>query len=183
MKIDKRIKKVLYTQKQIETKIKELADWVNNTYQNTTDLVIVGLLKGSVPFLAQLIKDVQVDHILDFMVLSSYYGETDSSGSVKVVMDLAYDIKNKDVLIVEDIVDSGITISKVFDLLQHKHPKSLKVLTLLDKVEGRKNQFHPDKSGFITPNEFLVGFGLDVKEKLRNIPYIGIFDKKYLDEL
>ncbi|VEU59375.1 hypoxanthine phosphoribosyltransferase [Mesomycoplasma neurolyticum] len=181
--IDKRISKVLYTQSDLERVIKELANWVDETYKNSKNLVLVGLLKGSIPFLAQLIKDIKTDHIIDFMTLSSYHGAMDSSGSVKIVMDLAYDIKGKDVLIVEDIIDSGITIEKVVNLLKNKKPNSLKVLTLLDKPEGRKNDFHPDKVGFVAPNEFLVGFGLDVKEKMRNIPYIGIFKKECIDDL
>lgn len=183
MQIDPRIKKVLYTREFLEEKIKELAEWVNETFKESKDLVIVGLLKGSIPFLAQLIKDVKVDHIIDFMTLSSYSGGQESTGSVKVIMDLAYDIYNKDVLIVEDIIDSGITIEKVVQLLQAKKPKSLKVLTLLNKPAGRKNNFEPDKFGIEVPNEFLAGFGLDVKEKLRNIPYIGIFDKDEFDKL
>ncbi|WP_033160996.1 hypoxanthine phosphoribosyltransferase [[Mycoplasma] collis] len=181
--MDKRILKVLYSQEQIENKIKELANWVDETYKNSKNLVLIGLLKGSIPFLAQLIKNIKVDHIIDFMTLSSYEGGIDSTGSVKIIMDLAYDIKGKDVLIIEDIIDSGITIEKVYELLKYKKPNSLKVLTLLDKPAGRKNKFQADKSGFVCPNEFLVGFGLDVKEKMRNLPYIGIFDKKYLDKI
>ncbi|WGI36981.1 hypoxanthine phosphoribosyltransferase [Mesomycoplasma lagogenitalium] len=183
MEQDKRITKILYDRAYIEKVIYELAQWVNETYKNSNDLVIVGLLKGSIPFLAQLIKDVKVDHIIDFMTLSSYDGMQESSGSVKVIMDLAYDIYNKDVLIIEDIIDSGITIEKVVNLLNAKKPKSLKTLTLLNKQSGRKNNFNADKYGIDVPDEFLVGFGLDVKEKLRNLPYIGIFNKKEFNDL
>lgn len=183
MEKDPRIEKILYTQEFLEKRIKELADWVNLEFQDSKNLVIVGLLKGSIPFLAQLIKDVKVDHIIDFMTLSSYAGGQESTGSVKVIMDLAYDIYQKDVLIVEDIIDSGITIEKVAQLLKNKNPKKLKVLTLLNKPAGRKTNFEPDKFGIEVPNEFLVGFGLDVKEKMRNLPYIGIFKKDEFDKL
>ncbi|WP_029512544.1 hypoxanthine phosphoribosyltransferase [Mycoplasmopsis iners] len=181
--IDKRITKVLYSQEEIEDKIKELAVWVNATYQFSKDLIIVGLLKGSIPFLAQLIKNVNVDHKLDFMTASSYLGGHQSTGSVKIIMDLANDIENKDILVVEDIIDSGITLNKIKELLLARKPKSLKIITLLDKPINRKVNLQADKSGFIVPDVFLVGFGLDYKEKLRNLPYIGIFNQDYLDKM
>lgn len=180
---DLRFKEILFTREEIEEKIAELASWVNKQYKGSKDLVLVGLLKGSVPFLAQLIKDVTVDHSLDFMTVSSFDGGVSSSGNLKIIMDLKQDIYKKDILIVEDIVDSGLTLSKVVNQLKERNPKSIKVITLLDKPEGRKINFKVDKSGFIVPNEFLAGFGLDVKEKLRNVPYIGIFNKEYLDKL
>ncbi|WP_412031391.1 hypoxanthine phosphoribosyltransferase [Metamycoplasma buccale] len=173
--IDRRIKYILFDQKTLESKITELSDWVNSTYEKIDDdLIIVGLLKGSLPFLAQLIKTVKVDFLLDFMILSSYDGKEHSSGSVKVVLDLANDIKNKNVLIVEDIIDTGRTMQKVVNLLQSRNPKSLKVLTLLNKPSGRKVDFEPDNFGFIIKNEFVVGFGFDWKEKMRQLPYIGV---------
>ncbi|MBZ4203495.1 hypoxanthine phosphoribosyltransferase [Mycoplasma tauri] len=178
--IDRRITKVVFTREKLEKKIKELADWVNETYADSKDLIIVGLLKGCVPFLAQLIKDVTVDHKLDFITASSYAGSSKSSGNVKIVMDLVEEISNRDVLIVEDIIDSGITLSKIRDILLTRNPKSIKILTLLDKPYYRKVDIKVDKYGFEAPAEFLVGFGLDYEEKLRNLPYIGVFDKKYL---
>ncbi len=180
---DKRFTKILFTREQIESKIKELAKWVNENYKDSKDLILVGLLKGSIPFLAQLIKDVEVDHSLDFIVASSYSGGTASTGNIKIVMDLATDIKNKDVLVIEDIIDSGITLEKVMKNLVDRKPKSIKIMTLLDKPARRKANIKPDIYGFEVPDEFLAGFGLDVKEKLRNVPYIGIFNKKYIDEL
>lgn len=178
-----RIKKVLITREEIEAKCVELANWVNETYKDSDDLLLIGLLKGSVPFLAQLIKDVTVDHALDFMTVSSFGGGTVSTGNLKIVMDLKNDIFNKDVLLVEDIVDSGLTLSTIVANLQQRKPRSLKVITLLDKPSGRKVNFEADKTGFVVPHEFLVGFGLDLKEKLRNLPYIGIFDETKLDEV
>ncbi|SJZ51451.1 hypoxanthine phosphoribosyltransferase [Mycoplasmopsis verecunda] len=174
------VKKVLFDREFIEDKILDCANWVNETYKESQDLIIVALLKGSIPFLAQLIKDVEVDHKLDFMTVSTYAGGHASSGSVKVIMDLANDIEGKDVLIVEDIIDSGITLQKVCTMLQHRHPKSLKVITLMDKPYNRKVDFEADYHGFIVPDEFLVGFGLDYDEKLRNLPYIGVFDQSFI---
>lgn len=173
-KLDHRIKKVVFSQEELEKKIKELANWVNEEYKNSKDFLIVGLLKGSVPFLAQLIKNINVDHKIDFMVASSYSGKSGSSGSVKIIMDLAEEIQNRDVLIVEDIIDSGITLNKTKNMLLTRKPKSLKILTLLDKPYHRKVELNADKFGFTAPDEFLVGFGLDYEEKLRNLPYIGV---------
>lgn len=178
--INKYIDKVLFDRETLENKIKELADWVNENYKNNNNLIIVGLLKGSFPFMAQLIKNIDVDFIIDFMTVSSYNGDLRSSGSVKVILDLANDIMNKDVLIVEDIVDTGKTMHKVIDLLKSRKPKSLKVITLLNKPSGRKIDFEPDKYGFLIKNEFVVGFGFDYKEKLRQLPFIGTLKKELL---
>lgn len=180
---DKRIKKIIFSAAQINEKIEELARWVNENYKDSKDLVLVGLLKGSLPFLAALMKHINVDHEIDFIVASSYFGQTKSSGNIKIVMDLNLDIKNKDVLIIEDIIDSGITLDKIYKNLSARNPKSLKLMTLLDKPYKRKVDLKVDIFGFCAPDEFLVGFGLDVNEKLRNLPYIGVFDKKYLSEV
>lgn len=180
---DKRIKKIIFSAAQINEKIEELAHWVNENYKDSKDLVLVGLLKGSLPFLAALMKHINVDHEIDFIVASSYFGQTKSSGNIKIVMDLNLDIKNKDVLIIEDIIDSGITLDKIYKNLSARNPKSLKLMTLLDKPYKRKVDLKVDIFGFCAPDEFLVGFGLDVNEKLRNLPYIGVFDKKYLSEV
>ncbi|WLP85627.1 hypoxanthine phosphoribosyltransferase [Mycoplasma seminis] len=176
------VKEVLFTQEFLENKIKACAQWVNKTYKDSNDLIIVGLLKGSIPFLAQLIKDVTVDHVLDFMTVSSYAGSHASSGSVKIIMDLANDIEGKDVLIVEDIIDSGITLKKVCAMLKERNPKSLRILTMMDKPYNRKVDLQADYYGFTAPDEFLVGFGLDYQEKLRNLPYIGIFDESFINK-
>ncbi|WP_029513213.1 hypoxanthine phosphoribosyltransferase [Mycoplasmopsis primatum] len=181
-KIDYRISKVIFNEEELSAKISELANWVNETYADSKDLIIVGLLKGCIPFLAQLIKDVNVDHKLDFMIASSYSGKSKSSGSVKVIMDLAEEILDKDVLIVEDIIDSGITLNKIKAMLLTRKPKSFRILSLLDKPHNRKVDLVPDKFGYIAPDEFLVGFGLDYDEKLRNLPYIGVFDQKYVEK-
>ncbi len=183
MKIDSRIKEVIYTKKEIEDKIAELSDWVNETYKDTNELVLIGLLKGSIPFLSRLMMGITVDMSIDFMTVSTYDGATESSGNVKIVMDLKRDIEGKDVLIAEDIIDSGKTLEKVKEQLLKRNPKSLKIITLMDKPSGRVVKLHADKVGLEVPDEFLVGYGLDVKEKMRNIPYIGIFDKEKLNDI
>lgn len=183
MKIDKRITEVIYTHEQIVEKCQELGKWIDNEYKNTKDLIIVGLLKGSIPFLAELIKHVSVDHIMDFMTVSSFDGKMNSSGNIKIIMDLKTDIFNREVLLVEEIIDSGTTLSKVINHLKERAPKSLKVLTLLNKDFNRKFPLKIAKYGFLAPNHFYAGFGLDVKEKLRNLPYIGIFDKSKFNDL
>ncbi|UUD36465.1 hypoxanthine phosphoribosyltransferase [Mycoplasmopsis citelli] len=182
MNKDPRILKILFDQEYINAHIKKCAQWVNDTFKDSSSLILVGLLKGSVPFLAQLIKDVNVDHQIDFLIASSYNGSHASSGSVKIIMDLSEDIENKDVLIVEDIIDSGITLEKIKSLLLARNPKSFRILTLMNKPHNRKVNLEADYYGFTVPDEFLVGFGLDYQEKLRNLPYIGIFDPKYINK-
>ena len=175
-------KQILFTREEIEKKCNELAQWVNEEYKDSNNLILIGLLKGSVPFMAQLIKDITIVHDLDFLTVSSYEGGTSSNGSPKIIMDLAKNVEGRDVLIVEDIVDTGRTLSIIKEMIVKRGPSSVKVLTLLDKKEGRTVDFKVDKYGFDVENVFLAGFGLDVNGKLRNLPYIGEFDKKYIDK-
>lgn len=182
MEQDFRVEKILYNQDFIEGKIKEIAEWINTTYKDSKELVLVGLLKGSILFLGQLIKSVKVDHTIDFIVATSYYGGSKSTGTIKIVTDLGHDIKGKDVLIIEDIVDSGITIEKVMEHLKTKQPKSIKVATLLNKSAKRKVDFTPDKIGIEVPDLFLIGYGLDYQEKFRNLPYIGVLKKEFIED-
>lgn len=181
--VDERFEEILFTQEQIEKRIKELGEWVNENYKDSKDLILVGLLKGSIPFMAQLMKEIKVNHVIDFIIASSYFGGVKSTGNAKIIMDLNIDIYNKDVLVIEDIIDSGITLSKIKLNLQARNPKSLKIMTFLDKPTRRQVDIQPDVFGFTVPDKFLAGFGLDVKEKLRNLPYIGVFNKKFIDEL
>ena len=175
-------KQIFLEKEEIENKCKELAQWVNETYKDSKDLILIGLLKGSFPFMAQLIKDITIVHDIDFLTIVSFEGGTKSNGAPKIVMDLDTSIENKDVLIIEDIIDSGRTLYKLKEILLQREPKSFKILTLLDKKEGRISNIEADKYGFEIPNVFLAGFGLDVNGKLRNLPYIGEFNKKYLDK-
>lgn len=174
--MEKYFKRIILTWDEIEKKCQELANWINETYKNSKNLIIIGLLKGSIPFLAQLIKNVNIVHALDFMTVSSYKGNLKSTGNPKIVMDLDSVIENKDILIVEDIIDSGRTIQRIIDILETRKPKSIKTLALLNKPSGRVLDFKPDKYGFDVPDAFLVGFGLDYKDKFRNTPFIGEID-------
>ncbi len=183
MKIDPRIKKVIFTHEQIVKKCQELGKWVDKEYKNSRNLIIIGLLKGSIPFLAELIKHITVDHVLDFMTVSSFDGQLTRSSNIKIIMDLKTDIINKDVLIVEEIIDSGNTLSKIVAHLKERRPNSLKILTLLNKKSQRVGQIDADMYGFDAPDYFYAGFGLDIKEKMRNLPYIGVFDESKFDEL
>ena len=180
--MEKHFKRILFTREQIEEKCRELAEWVNEEYKDSKNLVLIGLLKGSIPFMAQLMKDIKVNHQIDFLTVSSYEGSIRSNGTPKIIMDLAHSIEGKDVLIIEDIVDTGRTLSIIKKMLLSREPKSLKILTLLDKKEGRVVEFNVDKFGFEVEHVFLAGFGLDVNGKLRNLPFIGEFDTDFLDE-
>ncbi|MBN0970777.1 hypoxanthine phosphoribosyltransferase [Mycoplasma phocoeninasale] len=174
MKIDPRIDKVLFDQETLEKRIAELAVWVNEEYKDSKNLILVGLLKGCLPFMAQLMKGISVDFIIDFMITSSYEGTDKSSGNVKIVLDMINNVEDKDVLIVEDIVDTARTMNKVVSMLKSRNPKSLKVLTLLNKPSNRIVDFEPDNYGFLIKKEdFVVGFGFDWDEKMRQLPYIG----------
>ncbi|CAC13724.1 HYPOXANTHINE-GUANINE PHOSPHORIBOSYLTRANSFERASE (HGPRT) (HGPRTASE) [Mycoplasmopsis pulmonis] len=182
-KISKYIDKIIYNEEQINEAIKKIALWIDQTYKDSNDLVIVGLLKGCVPFLAQLIKYINVDCQIDFMIASSYHGKSFSSGNVKIVMDLSLDIAGKDILVVEDVIESGITIQKTLDILGARNPKSLRVVSLLDKTAVANANIKIDQVGFkVKENLFLIGFGLDYQEKLRNLPYIGTMNKKYIND-
>ena len=156
-------KKVLYIIEKLEEK----------DYEGK-NLVCVGLLKGSVVFMADLIKTIDIDLSIDFMKVSSYGGGTDSTGVVKILKDVDEEVTGKDVLLVEDIVDTGLTIANVKEFIAKKKPNSVKVCTLLDKPSRRKVDVKADYSGFEIPDAFVIGYGLDYAEKYRNLPYVGI---------
>lgn len=168
---------VLISKEKVEARIAELAKQIEKDYADK-DLVCVGLLKGSVVFMADLIKSINLDLKIDFMKVSSYGSGTDSTGIVKILKDVDLNLEGKDVLIVEDIIDTGLTIVSVKDLLNKKMPKSIKVCTLLDKPSRRKVDVKGEYVGFEIPDEFVVGYGLDFDEKYRNIPFIGKFVQK-----
>lgn len=171
------IVEVLISREKVEERIKELAKEIEKDYAGK-ELVCVGLLKGSVMFMADLIKAVDLDLRIDFMKVSSYGSGTNSTGVVKILKDVDVDLAGKDVLIVEDIIDTGLTILNVKDFLSKKNPKSVKVCTLLDKPSRRKVEVKGEYVGFEIPDEFVVGYGLDLDEKYRNIPFVGKFVKK-----
>lgn len=170
----KNIKKVLFTEEQITNRSKELGAMITKDYQKegVTPLV-VALLKGSVPFLAEIIKYIDLDIRYDFMDVTSYDG-TESIGDLKIVKDLNVSIQDVDILLVEDIVDTGTTIDSVVKLLKNKGAHSVKIVTLLDKPSRRSVDIQADYVGFEVSNEFVVGFGMDYNQDYRNLPYVGV---------
>lgn len=172
----KDVERVLISQDKLENIVKSLAKQIEKDY-NGRDFIMVGLLKGSIVFMAELMTKVNLDFRIDFMVASSYGGGTESSGKVKIVKDLSISPKDKDILIVEDIVDSGNTLNFVVNHLVSQGAKSVKICTLCDKPSRRKVPLVPDYCGAEIPDEFIVGYGLDYDEKYRNLPYIGILKR------
>lgn len=166
------IKNILFTEEQIQKRVKELAEVISRDYKEG-ELLTVAILKGAVVFYADLVREIDRHVRMDFMVLSSYANATVSTGAVRILYDLEQDISGKHVLIVEDIVDSGLTLSYLTKTLKTRNPASIKVCCLFDKPDRRKIEFTPDYIGFKVPDVFIVGYGLDYAEKYRNLKYIG----------
>ena len=165
--------RVLLSEDEIREKVRELGGKITADYKNS-NLMLVTVLKGAVVFLADLMRQIDVPAEIDFMVVSSYGSGVKSSGVVKIVKDLDVPLAGKDILIVEDILDSGLTLSYIKELLESRGPRSIRIATLLDKPSRRKVDLQADYIGFSVPDEFVVGYGLDYDEKYRNLPYIGI---------
>lgn len=165
--------RVLLSEDEIREKVRELGGKITADYKNS-DLMLVTVLKGAVVFLADLMRQIDVPAEIDFMVVSSYGSGVKSSGVVKIVKDLDVPLAGKDILIVEDILDSGLTLSYIKELLESRGPRSIRIATLLDKPSRRKVDLQADYIGFSVPDEFVIGYGLDYDEKYRNLPYIGI---------
>lgn len=166
------IERVLLSRKEIDNKIVEVGKQISEEYTGK-EPVFVGILKGCFVFMADLMRNISVDCSVDFMAVSSYNG-TVSTGAVKINKDLSQDICGKDVILVEDILDSGITLNYIRDYLSVRKPNSIKIVTLLDKPARRKADIKADYFCFEVPDAFVVGYGLDYEEKYRNLPYIGI---------
>ncbi len=164
---------VLIPEEEIKRKVQELGQQITHDYRNSEDVILVGLLRGSAIFLADLSREIDLDAKIDFMVVSSYGSAMESSREVKINKDLEEDIRGKDVIIVEDIIDTGYTLEKVKDYLLLKSPSSFKICTLLDKPERREVPVEVDYVGFQIPDVFVVGYGIDYAQKHRNLPYIG----------
>lgn len=171
--LDQDIKKVVYAEKEIDEQTQKLAELLSNDYEDKLPLM-VGILKGSIPFMANLVKRMTCQLEMDFMAVSSYHGGLESSGTVKLLKDLTTDIKDRHVVIVEDIIDSGRTLKAIAEMLSDRGAASVKIVTLLDKKEGRVVEIDADYVGLECPNEFVVGYGLDYDEKYRQLPYIGV---------
>ena len=167
--------RILIDEQKIENRVKEIGAQITADY-NDKDLVVIGILKGAVLFMADLIKKINVPLSIDFMAVSSYGKSTRSSGIVRILKDLDEEIEGKDVLIVEDIVDTGLTLKFLAENILSRNPKSLKVCCLLDKPSRRKVAVSVDYVGFEIPDEFVVGYGLDYAQKYRNIPFIGVIE-------
>lgn len=167
------IQEVLYSQEVIQQKVQELGEAISRDYEGRNPLVIC-VLKGAFIFMADLSKNITTPIELDFMAVSSYGNSTRSSGEVKIVKDLDVSVEGRDVLIVEDIIDSGLTLSYVIDVLERRNALSVNVVALFDKPGRRTADLNADYTGFTIPDAFVVGYGLDYAEKYRNLPYVGV---------
>lgn len=167
------LERVLITKAELEKRVAELGKQLDEDYKGKTPVMIC-VLNGSVIFYSDLVRAMKIPVTMAFITLSSYGDGTESMGTVKVVSDLRVDISGRDVIVVEDIVDSGITLVNLTKMLQERRPASVKVITLLDKFENRKVKYEPDYYGFKIKNEFVVGYGLDYAQKYRNLPEVGI---------
>lgn len=176
------IEKVLITREEIEQKCAEIGGQLTKEYDGKFPLVI-GVLKGAMPFMSDLLRYTETYLEMDFMDVSSYGSGTSSSGEVKIVKDLDTKVEGRDLLIIEDIIDSGLTLRYLVDLFKYRKAKSIQIVTLLDKPTGRSADIKADIIGFEVPDEFVVGYGLDYNQKYRNLPYIGILKPKIYTEI
>ncbi|MDO9546152.1 MAG: hypoxanthine phosphoribosyltransferase [Pelolinea sp.] len=171
------LKEILIDEKQIHQRNAELGKLISQDYKNSNDLLLICILRGAFIFLSDLSRQITIPHAMDFMAISSYgSGSRSSSGVVRINMDLTTNINGKDVLIVEDIIDSGNTLSYVLEMLSTRKPTSLNVCTLLDKFERREVNIPIRYTGFRIPDKFVFGYGLDLDEMYRNLPFIGVVD-------
>ena len=167
------ISEVLFTEQQLADIVKEMGARISRDYEGK-NLVMVSVLKGSLIFMADLMREITVPCSIDFLSVSSYGAGTTTTGEVRILKDLDATLEGKDLLGVEDILDSGVTLSFLLKNLSARHPQSIRLCTLLDKPERRRVDIHPDYVGAQVPDKFIVGYGLDYAEKYRNLPYIGV---------
>lgn len=164
---------VLINENDIKKAVKDIAKKISEDYAGE-EIIVVALLKGSVIFMSDLIREIKVPLKIDFMTISSYGNEKTSSREVKIIQELSENIMGKNVIIVEDIIDSGLTLKKVMEILKTREPKSLKLAVFLNKPSRREVEIHIDYCGYEIPDEFVVGYGLDFAQMYRNLPYVGI---------
>lgn len=167
------VKDILISEEEIKKIVKKLGKEITEDYKNK-NLILISVLKGSVVFMADLMREIDLPLKIDFMIVSSYGDKTVSSGKVKIVKDLDIDLSDLDVLMVEDILDTGRTLSSLIEILKTRKPKSLKLCTFLDKPDRRQTRIEADYVGEQIPDEFVVGYGLDFDQKYRNLPYVGV---------
>ena len=175
------IQEVLFTEAELNERISELGEQITADYEGKS-LIVVGILKGSNIFTSDLVRKINLPLKMDFMAVSSYGNATESTGVVKILKDLDRGIEGEHVLIVEDIVDSGLTLKYLKDILLTRNPASIKVCTLLDKPARRKEDIKPDYLGYEVPDEFIVGYGIDYAEHYRNLPYVGILKREVYEK-
>lgn len=168
--------KILINEAELEKKVDEIAEEINRKYEGET-LIVVGVLKGSFMFMSDLLKKITVDTEVYFLKASSYGSETESTGNVKITKDIDIDIKDKNILLVEDIIDSGYTMKEVMNLLWSREPKALELCSCLSKPDRRVCDIKIDYLGFEIPDKFVIGYGLDYAEKYRNLPYVGYIEQ------
>lgn len=174
---EKGIVKKLITEDEIKNRIRELGQNITKDFENDdAEFIVVGILKGSILFMADLIREIKLPLKIDFMEVSSYGDDYESSREIKIIKDLDYSVRGKNVLVVEDIIDSGLTLKKILQLIGKRNPKNVILCTLLDKKARREVEVDIQYAGFEIPNEFVLGYGLDFKQEYRNIPYIGLMD-------
>lgn len=178
------LSEVLIPEDELQNRIAELGEEISRDYAGAEKLILICILRGGVMFLTDLMRNVSVPHAIEFMAVSSYgAGNRESTGQVRITLDLNTDIYDRHVLLVEDIIDSGRTIASVLELLSARRPKSLRVITLLDKAERREVYVPVEYVGFSIPNKFVFGYGLDLDDYYRNLPFIGVVDlEKYQAE-
>lgn len=166
---------VLLTEQDIKERVEELAAMIDGDFEGSErPVLMIGVLKGSFIFIADLMRALKTDCSVDFMAVSSYGAKSETSGQVRILKDIGENIEGRDVIVIEDILDSGITLSYILELLKTRKPNSIKLCALLDKPDRRKTQVEVQYKGFIIPDEFVVGYGLDFAEKYRGLPYIGV---------
>lgn len=175
------IARVLITEEQIASRVAELGAQISHDYQDG-NLVLIGILKGAVVFLADLMRHITIHVEIDFMSVSSYGTDSETSGVVRILKDLDSPIEGRDVLIVEDIVDSGLTLAYLKEILYSRKPNSIKIASFLDKPERRKIDITPDYLGYTVPDEFLVGYGLDYAELYRYLPYVAVLSPQVYEK-
>ena len=176
------LQEILIDKDRLQSRINELGTAISNDYKDSNDLLLICILRGAIIFLSDLSRKITVPHAMDFMAISSYgSGTRNSSGVVRINMDLTTNICGKDVLVVEDIIDSGNTLAYVLELLSTRRPKSLRICTLLDKFERREVDIPIRYTGFKIPDKFVFGYGLDLDEIYRNLPFIGVVDLEKYD--
>ena len=181
IKPDSAIERVLISEEKLNSAVCALAEKINSDYKDEPLLLVI-ILKGSLVFATDLMKHLSMPVTIDFMQVSSYGSGTASQGFINIKKDLSVDIKDKNVLIVEDIIDSGNTLHKLKELLRERSPKSLRICTILDKPDRRVTEVKVEYSGIVIPDEFVVGYGLDYNEYFRNLPYVGVLKRSVYEK-